>query len=193
MNPNGTEPRVILIGDSGVGKTSIIGYAAQNVYPELTRPTIGAAVTALSVTVDDEEVPFHVWDTAGQEIYRSIVPLYFKGAVAAIVVFSIDDPKSFRSLNDWIAQLHACTPSHVPAVIVANKCDLPSEHQRVDIDQAAEWASSNGFPMFKTSARTGTGIKDLLAFVAKSYVGTRTDKLTGRRELKLGDGIKSCC
>lgn len=189
MKVNGSEPRVILIGDSGVGKTSIIGYAAQNVYPELTRPTIGAAVTALTVHVDNEDVQFHVWDTAGQEIYRSIVPLYFKGAVAAIVVFSIDDAKSFRSLNDWIAQLNAYTPSQVPIVIVANKWDLSDDNQRVDMDRASDWAKTNGYPLYKTSARTGLGIQELLTFIASTYVG---DRYVGKRELKAASG-GSCC
>ena len=84
---NQISPRVIFIGDSGVGKTSLITRGTNDTFNELTSPTIGAGVTPITMTVNGVEVNFQVWDTAGQEIYRSIVPLYFKYAKCAIVVF----------------------------------------------------------------------------------------------------------
>ena len=92
-------PRVITLGNSGVGKTSLIYRMKTGQFLEETAPTIGAGVTQVEVTIKANTYPLQIWDTAGQEMYRNIIPIYFKGAVFAILVFSMDDKKSFDDLN----------------------------------------------------------------------------------------------
>ena len=183
-------PRVIFIGDSGVGKTSLIARGATDSFNDMTNPTVGAAVTTMKIVVDGKEQNFHIWDTAGQEIYRSIVPLYFKLAVCAIVVFGFDDIQSFHSLNSWIDMLQSNSEYDVPVVIVGNKYDI--EEKVVDVKQVKAWASAKKYQTFFTSAKTGEHVKSLFEYVAEQYVKHSQQEssvvLSHGRESK-----KKCC
>ncbi|OHS99230.1 Ras-related protein Rab-2B [Tritrichomonas foetus] len=161
-------PRVIFIGDSGVGKTSLILRGTNDNFADNTSPTVGAGVTPMSINVEGQETNFHIWDTAGQEIYRSIVPLYFKYAVCAIIVFAFDDQKSFASLNSWLDMLRSNSETEIPVVIVGNKWDI--EKKQVEITEAKAWASSRGFQLFFTSAKTGEQVRNMFSFVAERFV-----------------------
>jgi Ras-related protein Rab-5C len=163
MRPEGVIPRVIFIGDSGVGKTSLIQRATLGVFGPPPLPTVGAGVRPITVTVRDATYKFHLWDTAGQEVYRSIVPLYFKQAACAILVFSLTDANSFRNLREWLDLLYFHTDHTIPAVIVGNKLDCP--HRPVEEDSVRQWAESQRFPLFFTSASSGTGIRELLEHI----------------------------
>ncbi|OHT14621.1 GTP-binding protein ypt5 [Tritrichomonas foetus] len=183
-------PRIIFIGDSGVGKTSLIARGATDTFNNMTNPTVGAAVTTMKIMVENTETNFHVWDTAGQEIYRSIVPLYFKLAVCAIVVFAFDDVTSFNSLNSWIDMLQSNSDHDVPVVIVGNKCDL--ENKTVDIAQVKAWAEAKKYQTFFTSARTGERVKAVFEYVAEMYVS----KCKQEAQIELNDSRprrKKCC
>ena len=106
MSEKDVSPRVITVGDSGVGKTSLIHRIKSDTFLEQTVPTIGAGVTPIEVEVDNQKYSFQFWDTAGQEMYRNIIPIYFKGAVVAVLVFSMSDSKSFQNLESWMEQIY---------------------------------------------------------------------------------------
>jgi small GTP-binding protein len=191
-----TLPRVIFIGDAGVGKTSIIIRITTGSFGSSPSPTVGAGVRWVTITLKDRSsCTFHVWDTAGQEIYRSIVPLYFKGAVVAIVVFALNDAQSFHSLPGWIEMLRLHADHIVPVVVVANKADL--DGSAIEIAEAKKWSESNNFPFFVTSAVSGEGIEDLFEFIGAVHVrgaaardGTTVPKRKHRND---SDEEESCC
>ncbi|KAK8889072.1 hypothetical protein M9Y10_033816 [Tritrichomonas musculus] len=187
---NQISPRVIFIGDSGVGKTSLITRGTNDTFNELTSPTIGAGVTPITMTVNGVEVNFQVWDTAGQEIYRSIVPLYFKYAKCAIVVFSFEDVKSFQSLNSWLDMLHSNTDHEVPVVIAGNKWDV--EKKNVELAEAKTWANSRNYQLFFTSAKTGEQVNQLFQFVAENFVA-ESKKTATLNLVENKDKKKGCC
>jgi small GTP-binding protein len=161
-------PRVIFIGHSGVGKTSIIHRAKFGNFESHTVPTIGAGTTQMNMNVNGKEVEYQLWDTAGQEIYRNIVPIYFKGAVGAVVTFSMTDVVSFQSLQSWIDQLTSHAEPNTQYVIVGNKCD--AEKPTVDEMEAREWAQRQGLSIFFTSALTGENIDLLKEFIESKFV-----------------------
>lgn len=130
----------------------------------------------MQITADGGEINFHIWDTAGSEIYRSIVPLYFKMAVCAIVVFALDDVKSFNSLPSWIDLLRQSSDHDIPVVIVGNKSDLAN--RTVDRGQAKSWASQENYPIFFTSAATGENVQTLLRAVGVTYAGSSMQEST---------------
>jgi small GTP-binding protein len=156
--------RVIFVGDSGVGKTSLIIRAKTGTYSKNTQPTIGAAITELETEHDGKRVQFQLWDTAGQEIYRNVVPLYFKGVDVAILVFSMMDITSFNNLEDWLHQMLENTGDSVPVVVCGNKVD--ADQTTVPREDATRWAQQKGFPIMFTSAVTGENVDNLVAHVA---------------------------
>ena len=116
--------KVIIIGDSGVGKTNIILTFVGQVFRENYVATIGVDFKAKTIAVDDKKVKLQIWDTAGQQRYRTITQTYYKGASAIILTYAIDSRQSFESLSKWILQIAEKAPPNVPKIIIANKKDI---------------------------------------------------------------------
>ena len=182
-------PRVVFVGDSGVGKTSLIHYAKNGTRETHTNPTIGAGITQMSTFYNGETINYQLWDTAGQEIYRNIVPIYFKGAVCAIVVFSLTDPKSFESLESWIEQLQQHAEPNCGIIIVGNKADV--ENQKVSHDQANKWADERNYNIIFASAYTGENVDLIVDYVCSKYVAKATPIAAIPRSKMVKKG--SCC
>jgi small GTP-binding protein len=157
--------KVVLLGDSRVGKTSIIARQLQGAQPSATNPTIGCHCSEIRVLIDDQVVTLQVWDTAGQEMYRALVPVYLRGAHAALLVYDVCDRESFVSLGHWYDTLIDVVPLTTAVYVVANKIDL--EQQLIDDVQAKQFASAHNAPLFKVSAMTGEGIANLFEVMAK--------------------------
>lgn len=203
-----TFPRVIFIGDSGVGKTSIILKITTGVFDPSPASTIGAGVRPISVTIKNNLYHFHLWDTAGQEIYRSIVPLYFKQAVCAVIVFSMTDYKSYQDITEWINILNTNSDRKVPIVIVGNKMDLygdlkshettlNSEEmsdnlQTLEVPIIKKFCEEKNYPLFFTSALTGENIHNMFEFIAQNYVSEPSNEKPEVDELK-NEYSYSCC
>ncbi|OHS92828.1 Ras-related protein Rab-6B [Tritrichomonas foetus] len=187
-----TLPRVIFIGESGVGKTSIIVRITTGVFDPSPAATIGAGVRPISITVRDKQHRFHLWDTAGQEIYRSIVPLYFKQAICAIVVFSLADLNSFNSIPEWIDLLNSHSEQNVPVVIVGNKKDVTPDKQVVEISTVKKFCDDKKYPLFFTSAVTGENIQNLFEFVAENYVARQNEPEVSDTMRRTGSE-QGCC
>jgi small GTP-binding protein len=153
-------PRIIFIGDSGVGKTALIHRSKSNRFNEHTTPTIGAGITEMEAQVDGQRIGFQFWDTAGQEIYRNIVPIYFKGVSGAVLVFSMTERQSFVSLDTWVGQLASHADDGVGVLVCGNKIDL--QERKVDRLEAEQWANEKQFTIIFTSAKTGENIDVLI-------------------------------
>ncbi|OHT17463.1 Ras-related protein Rab-18 [Tritrichomonas foetus] len=161
-------PRVIFIGDSGVGKTSLIYRAKYKKFNDGTTPTIGAGITKMETVQNGVNIEYQLWDTAGQEIYRSVVPMYFKGVCGAVLVFSLEDRNSFVNLQSWIDELSKHTELPIPYVVVGNKID--SENQTVTRAEARKWASDrNSFIIF-TSAFSSENVDILMEHIVSNFV-----------------------
>ncbi|OHT07188.1 GTP-binding protein ypt3 [Tritrichomonas foetus] len=183
-------PRIIFVGDSGVGKTSLIYRAKYNKFNEGTAPTIGAGITKMEATHNGVKAEFQLWDTAGQEIYRSIVPMYFKGVCGAIIVFSFEDRSSFLNLGSWIDELLAHSERPIKYVVVGNKIDCLN--QTVSQVEARNWANDRKAVIIFTSAITGENVELLLEHVVNNFVFT---PMTGDfiPQAELAAQPKSCC
>jgi len=182
--------RIVFVGDASVGKTSIIHRVEFGSFDGAMDPTIGAGVHAISRRIRGVTHEFHLWDTAGQETYRSIVPFYFKNAAVAVVVFSLTDAASFRHLPEWITLLRNHITGTVPIVIVGNKCDDPASDDLCT--EARGWCEVQGHQLFVTSALTGEGIQQMIEKATEASV--RFTTLSGDfAELQGGDGKGGCC
>ena len=155
--------KVVLIGESGVGKTSIINRYAHNEFNEIETITPGASFIAKTIFLQDynQSIKFEIWDTAGQEKYRALAKVFYKNAAVCVLVYDITRKKSFEELkNYWYNQIKQCASPNIVIGIAANKCDL-YDNEQVSEDEARAFADKIGAVFNLTSAQTNTGIEDL--------------------------------
>jgi small GTP-binding protein len=131
---------------------------------EQTSATIGAGVTALEVDLATEKFALQLWDTAGQEMYRSVIPIYFKGSVYAILVFAMDDLHSLQSLDGWMEQIALHSDPEIGIVLVGTKCD---KQRTVSEAAARDYAEQHKLALFLTSSVTGQNVGFVLQHVAE--------------------------
>ena len=198
--------KVVLLGESGVGKTSIITMFMDNEFTEDQQTTTGATFSTKSLTYDKyhKEISFEIWDTAGQEKYRSLAKMFYKDATIAILVYDITRYDSFEQLRDfWVGQLKDNAPKNLILAIAANKSDLIGE-EKVDEGEARKFADSIGAIFRLTSAKQQNGVEDLFRDVGTkvldpSYDGVR-EKRKSVKTQKIEEPIqkapvkkKGCC
>ena len=190
-NSHGTTPRIIFIGDSGVGKTSIIHRIKTGAFLENSAPTIGAGVTTFDAVTERGNETFQMWDTAGQEVYRNIIPIYFKGADAAVVVFACNDRQSFENLQSWLDELHSNTDADIITVIAGNKCEL--DHVKSE-PEVKKWCQARNLVNVFVSAKTGQGIDVLTEEIVGQYIARKVlQKIPDAIELSSHAYTSGCC
>jgi small GTP-binding protein len=168
------ELKVVLVGTSSVGKTSIVQRATTGLFDEACLPTLGASYTVKSIQVGRRTCRLQIWDTAGQERYRSITPMYYRGAQAALIVYSVVDRDSFEYVDTGLATFRENSVDSF-AFVVANKCDLADEGQ-VTRAEGKQKAQAHGALFAEVSAMTGEGIEGMFAMVAESCLGSPSVK-----------------
>lgn len=159
--------KLVLLGDTAVGKSCLVVRFVRDEFFEYQEPTIGAAFLTQTVALDDATVKFEIWDTAGQERYRSLAPMYYRGASAAIVVYDITNPDSFAGAKSWVKELQRRGDPNVVIALAGNKADLDSR-RKVQFEDANAYAEENGILHMETSAKNADNVKDLFVEIAKS-------------------------
>ncbi|KAH8583869.1 Rab5 like small GTpase [Cryptosporidium sp. chipmunk genotype I] len=165
--------KLVLLGDASVGKSCLVVRFSKDEFHEYQEPTIGAAFMTQSVSVDDDyTVKFEIWDTAGQERYRSLAPMYYRGAAAAIVVYDITNVETFQGAKSWISELQNINNNEIVVALVGNKYDLESS-RTVDSETARNYAKEKGILNFETSAKTGYNVQALFEEIARKLPNTK--------------------
>lgn len=164
-NRQNTIFRIVTIGDESVGKTSITSYLIDRTFNQYEPSTVGANYQTYTVKTPEEDVVLQIWDTAGQEKFKSLSPIYFRNSAAALVVFSLVNKNSFMKLNDWITSFREVAGANAIVYVIANKADLPESFE-VPLIQAEEWATNNGYKFYLTSAKTGQNIEKVFTDLA---------------------------
>ena len=165
---NATIIKVVLLGDSGVGKTSIVQRFIYSSYKDENPPTIGASFMSKLMTIpeNDTNIKFQIWDTAGQEKYISLASMYYKDAQAAIIVYDITSKKSFEAVKFWINELKTNADPKIVIAIAGNKADL-LDKEEVDLATGMKLSKSLDAVFKQTSAKENIGIEDLFLELAK--------------------------
>lgn len=184
--------KVILIGNSAVGKTSILIQLYKNIFDKDTSPTIGTSFVTKIMNVGDRKVPLNIWDTAGQERFRSIIPMYMRGAVAAILVCATDSMDSVQSLDKWyqLTQEISVSPKFY---VVLNKIDLEFNF---DAKIPEEWANNHGFKFFKTTAKEFDNINQLFLTIAEDIINEDSSFISQAQHITTQSNKtdqESCC
>jgi small GTP-binding protein len=150
--------KVVMLGDSGVGKTALVNRISEGAFSESHVPTVGSQFIALPLEVGSKKMTLELWDTAGQEVYRSLVGFYTREAKGAFLVFDVTNDQTFQGLPEWIKFVNEQAPG-VKVIIFANKVDL--EDQRVIAsDKIQEFAKSNNVELVEGSAKLGQNTTD---------------------------------
>merc|ERR1711934_404181 len=170
MNSSGASKvvqfKLVLLGDSAVGKSSLVLRFVRGQFFEYQESTIGAAFLTQNVSLNDYTVKFEIWDTAGQERYHSLAPMYYRGAAAAVVVYDITNADSFARAKSWVKELQRQGSPNIVIALAGNKCDLASK-RKVEASEASEYAKDNGLFFMETSAKTALNVEELFKAIAK--------------------------
>lgn len=175
MSSGGTKSKqikLVLLGESGVGKSSIALRYVRGEFNENGEATIGAAFLTKTVNVRGQSVKFDIWDTAGQERYHSLAPMYYRGAPAAIVVYDVTSTSSFNRAKAWVKELLQQANAQMVICLAGNKADMASENRAVSKEEAKELADENALLFTETSAKTGLSIEDMFINIASKIVAT---------------------
>lgn len=150
---------MVLIGDSGVGKSNLLSRFTRNEFSLETKTTIGVEFATRSIQCEGKITKAQIWDTAGQERYRAITSAYYRAAVGALLVYAINSRSSFKNIERWLAELRENADRNIVIMLVGNKSDL--KHLReVPTEEATEFAQKNGLLFMETSALDGDKVED---------------------------------
>jgi len=164
--------KLVLLGESAVGKSSLVLRFVKGQFLEYQESTIGAAFLTQTVCLNDTTVKFEIWDTAGQERYHSLAPMYYRGAHAAIVVYDITSTDSFDRAKNWVKELQRQGNPNIVIAIAGNKLDLAA-NRKVETGDAQRYADENGLLFMETSAKTAANVNELFVAIAKALPKTQ--------------------
>uniref|UniRef100_A0A4W6FD65 RAB7a, member RAS oncogene family n=2 Tax=Lates calcarifer TaxID=8187 RepID=A0A4W6FD65_LATCA len=170
--------KVIILGDSGVGKTSLMNQYVNKKFSNQYKATIGADFLTKEVMVDDRLVTMQIWDTAGQERFQSLGVAFYRGADCCVLVFDVTAPNTFKTLDSWrdefLIQASPRDPENFPFVVLGNKIDL--ENRQVTTKRAQAWCQSkNNIPYFETSAKEAINVEQAFQTIARNALKQETE------------------
>ncbi|KAM6564816.1 hypothetical protein CsatB_024814 [Cannabis sativa] len=168
--------KIVLIGDSAVGKSNLLSRFATNQFDPTSKATIGVEFQTQVVDIDGKEIKAQIWDTAGQERFRAVTSAYYRGAVGALVVYDITRKSTFESVKRWLDELTTHCDTTVARMLVGNKCDLENLRD-VSVDEAKSFAEEEGLFFMETSALESTNVQQAFETVIKDIYNNISRKM----------------
>jgi len=192
--------KLVLIGDSGVGKSCLLLRFADDTYTESHISTIGVDFKIRTIQLEGKTIKLQIWDTAGQERFRTITSSYYRGAHGIIVVYDTTDSETFEHVKTWLHEIDRYASENVNKLLVGNKSDLTSKRQ-VETETAKEFAQSVNIPFLETSAKNATNVEDAFMTMAgeiKKRMASAPTNEGGRPKINVGGKTESvktggCC
>ncbi|KAH3757033.1 Ras family protein [Pelomyxa schiedti] len=191
--------KLLLIGDSGVGKSCLLLRFADDTYTESYISTIGVDFKIRTIELDSKTIKLQIWDTAGQERFRTITSSYYRGAHGIIIVYDITDAVSFNNVRQWLQEIERYACENVNKLMVGNKSDLTTK-RAVEYNTAKEFADGLGITFLETSAKNSTNVEQAFLKMAaeiKGRIGSvapQTNKpLVVKRDARQVEAKKGCC
>ena len=203
INPEIPKYKLIFLGDQSVGKSCILNRFMNDTFTEEYQATIGLDFQSKNVQIDNQDIHLLLYDTAGQEKFRALIPMYTRDANIILLVYDVTSKDSFLHLSDWLRDLTNVKKEEVIFAVVGNKTDL-DDRREVNSNEGENYAKENGFIFKEVSARTGEGINELFDVILKEML-KKKPKLLPHPQLQVikiqkidkkiepKDGKKDCC
>ena len=192
--------KIIIVGNSGVGKSCFLKRAAQKKFTDSYQATIGFEFLLLYYEVNGVKMKLQIWDTCGQEMYRSLIQGFYRNTALTVLIYAVNDQKSYEDLDNWIKDIKSSTENGQPIFLIGNKCDLDKELKLVEENNAKEFAKYHSLEYFsEASAKTGFGVNETFIKIAEylykeNYLKGKSKfkklKMDGNAELAIPDTPK---
>ena len=175
--------KIIIVGDSGVGKSSLLKRAVHHIFSDHYQATIGFEFLLLYYDVNGKKMKLQIWDTCGQEMYRSLIQGFYRNTALTLLIYAVNDEKSYDDLNEWLKDIKNNCEKEMPIFLLGNKCDLSDENKLVKSQFVEEFVQQNGLKYFsETSAKTGFKVDETFNEVVKYLY--KEDYLKGKSVIK---------
>ncbi|XP_049579293.1 ras-related protein Rab-8B [Syngnathus scovelli] len=169
--------KLLLIGDSGVGKTCLLFRFSEDSFNTTFISTIGIDFKIRTIELDGKRVKLQIWDTAGQERFRTITTAYYRGAMGIMLVYDISNEKSFENIKNWIRNIEEHASSDVEKMVLGNKCDM-SDRRQVSKDRGEKLAIDYGVKFLETSAKTSLNVEEAFYTMGRDILHNLSSKTT---------------
>ena len=170
--------KLLLIGNSSVGKSSLLFRFVENVWDDSFVPTIGVDFKLKTLEVNGKKVKLQIWDTAGQERFKNITASYYRGGNGVLVVYDITERESFDNLTSWLIEIEKNANKNVYKLLIGNKCDL-EDKRKVTYQEGKDFAESNGMKFIETSAKDNTKVQEAFELLTSEIMESAVNKDKG--------------
>ncbi len=189
--------KLLIIGESGVGKTCLLLRFTDDSFTANHLTTIGIDFKIKIINLEDKQIKLQIWDTAGQERFRTITKTYYKGAHGIILTYDVTDENSFKNIRNWVKQIEQNAQNNVCKVLVGNKCDR--EDRKISYEEGAKLASEFKMQFFETSAKSNYNVNETFTYLTKEILNNSEPKsdVGGKSNIDLNKGGEKkkdgCC
>lgn len=177
--------KLVIVGNSGSGKSSLLQRFADHDYRDSHTPTIGVDFKMRTVQIGTKQIKLSTFDTAGTERFHSIISSYYRGADAIIFVYDIGDEQSYQDIDMWLKEVEYHAAEGVKQILIGNKCDLPPEKKFVDSTRAKIFAEENKMLFYEASAKQNINVDELFLSIASEIDNARSSELATKDEKKI--------
>jgi len=181
--------KLLLIGDSGVGKTCVLFRFSEDAFNATFISTIGIDFKIRTIDLDGKKIKLQIWDTAGQERFRTITTAYYRGAMGIMLVYDITNEKSFDNIKNWIRNIEEHAAQDVEKMILGNKCDM-NDRREVTRERGEELAIEYGIKFMETSAKASINVEEAFYTLARDIKAKMEKKLEVQNPPRSGGGIQ---
>ena len=194
--------KVLLLGNSDVGKSSLLLRFVDSLWNDAFVPTIGVDFKVKTLEINNKKVKMQIWDTAGQERFRTVVSTYFRGAHGILLLYDVTNRDSFKNLENWLIEIEKNSSDKVLKILLGNKCDL-SDDRQIPTEEGQAFAIRNGMEFMETSAKMNTNVSEAFETLGKLMIefnskGNNKTQSGEGKSLKANSGKdlnakKKCC